>query len=275
MSEVEEGNKVIRAALEKPAQLITRLGRGEALVCLHMAGVDHVYTLHLGVTPPTPLFRKLYIEATQKTDLLLRWDTSWFPQEKKLLGLCRGTVSKKHQARAVEALWYGFTHYDSWFRALDNKRVLFVFPFVESAKLQLDKLDLVYGQHKENMPKFASVEFVNTPQTQQANPKHRPAVTWKMHLHNLRSEITAKRDSFDIALLACGGYGFPLALHIKEALGKTAFYVGGALPTMFGIIGERYLKREKFATLMNDHWVRPLDTERPTCFRKIEGGCYW
>lgn len=48
----------------------------------------------------------------------------------------------------------------------------------------------------------------------------------------MKDEID-KRD-YDIALIGCGAYGFPLAAHIKRS-GKKAVHLGGALQLLFGI----------------------------------------
>lgn len=42
------------------------------------------------------------------------------------------------------------------------------------------------------------------------------------------------KQDYDIALIGCGAYGFPLAAHIKRS-GKKAIHLGGALQLLFGI----------------------------------------
>jgi hypothetical protein len=89
-------------------------------------------------------------------------------------------------------------------------------------------------------------------------------------------EIEAKKNTFDIALCACGGYGNPLCSAIL-AMGKSAIYVGGVLQMLFGIYGQRWLVEESdiMRMYMNEHWSRPLPGDRPQGHDKIEGGCYW
>ena len=41
---------------------------------------------------------------------------------------------------------------------------------------------------------------------------------------------------FDVALIGCGAYGFPLAAKLKTA-GKQAIHLGGVLQALFGIKG--------------------------------------
>ena len=83
--------------------------------------------------------------------------------------------------------------------------------------------------------------------------------------------IKEKHD-FDICLLGCGAYGFPLAAHVKR-LGKKAVHIGGALQLLFGIKGRRWDR--EFSSIYNDAWVRPEENEKPRNANSVEGGCYW
>lgn len=62
--------------------------------------------------------------------------------------------------------------------------------------------------------------------------------TWFEALQYMEDEI--KKVSFDIALVGCGSYGFPLAAYIKKNLNKSVFHCGGCLQMMFGIKGSRW-----------------------------------
>ena len=89
-----------------------------------------------------------------------------------------------------------------------------------------------------------------------------------------------EKIDFDIALIGCGAYGFPLASHAKK-IGKIGFHIGGELQLIFGIIGKRYedlntvnsfiVKRK----MINKYWCRPNIKERPKNYKKVEDGCYW
>ena len=52
-------------------------------------------------------------------------------------------------------------------------------------------------------------------------------------LHRTLGEIEALRGDFDVALIAAGSYGMPLAAAIKR-MGKGAIYVGGGLQVAHG-----------------------------------------
>jgi hypothetical protein len=79
---------------------------------------------------------------------------------------------------------------------------------------------------------------------------------------------------FDVAIIGCGAYGFPLAAHVKH-LGKKAVHLGGATQVLFGIKGKRWLERDAVSQLINEHWVFPSEDETPAQFKNVEGGCYW
>ena len=49
---------------------------------------------------------------------------------------------------------------------------------------------------------------------------------------------------------------------------------------LFGIKGNRWFDPDsflypKFKELLNENWVKPLETEKPLVANQIEGGCYW
>ena len=50
--------------------------------------------------------------------------------------------------------------------------------------------------------------------------------SWFDALDWMKAEID--KHDYDICLIGCGAYGFPLAAHVKR-LGKKAFHLGGAL----------------------------------------------
>jgi len=86
----------------------------------------------------------------------------------------------------------------------------------------------------------------------------------------------AKKIDFDVAIIGCGAYGFPLAAKLKD-LGKTVIHMGGVTQMLFGIRGQRWETDVKAGAinLPNEYWVRPDKNEVPLNSNQIEGGCYW
>ena len=96
--------------------------------------------------------------------------------------------------------------------------------------------------------------------------------TWFDALDHMKNKISEKE--FDIAIIGCGAYGFPLASFIKDQ-GKKAVHIGGATQILFGIKGARWDEREFFQKMYNEYWVRPSEEETPNNNDLVEGGCYW
>jgi len=45
---------------------------------------------------------------------------------------------------------------------------------------------------------------------------------------------------------------------------------------LFGIYGKRWIQDQpKFSKFINDSWIRPMDSERPSGANSVEGACYW
>ena len=84
-----------------------------------------------------------------------------------------------------------------------------------------------------------------------------------------------EKIDFDIALLGCGAYGYPLAAHIKK-MGKQAIHLGGCLQILFGLKGRRWDEEEPdIVARYNDYWHYPMASEVPKGSGDVEGGTYW
>lgn len=161
-----------------------------------------------------------------------------------------------------------------WTEALAGKRVLVVHPFARTIESQ-------YKNRKYLFPgtlilpefKLLTIKAVQS----QAGEKNR-FKDWFEALEYQKSEID-KLD-YDICLLGCGAYGFPLAAHCKRC-GKQAIHLGGVLQLLFGIKGKRwetedvYLKKYRYLDYYNEYWVRPSESETPLNAKSVENGCYW
>jgi hypothetical protein len=96
-------------------------------------------------------------------------------------------------------------------------------------------------------------------------PVHRD---WFDGLEELKKAMT--QQEFDVAIIGAGAWSLPLAAHAKR-LGKIGLHLGGTLNLLFGIRGGRFDERGCY----NDHWIRPVDSERPGNFDLMENGAYW
>ena len=165
-----------------------------------------------------------------------------------------------------------------WTTALKGKKVLVVTSFPESVKHQYARREQIYPG-TDILPEFASLQ-VYKPLMTIGDMRDERFETWFDGLEFMKNEILAM--DFDIALLACGAYGFPLCSAIREA-GRQAVYMGGVLQILFGILGRRWdgsrfggieHMPEKLKRYYNDSWIYPLE-ERPAAADGVEYGPYW
>ena len=99
-----------------------------------------------------------------------------------------------------------------------------------------------------------------------------PFENWFQALEFMKDQILKK--DFDIALIGCGAYGFPLAAHVKK-IGKQAIHMGGSLQILFGIKGKRWDNHPVISKFYNEHWVRPRAEDKPKKSHLVEDDCYW
>ena len=159
-----------------------------------------------------------------------------------------------------------------WSAALKGKKVLIIHPFTERIEEQYKKRELLFPG-TEILPEF-ELKTLKAVQTI-AGEKDKRFVTWFDALEWMYQE-SMKMD-FEIAIIGCGAYGFPLAAKLKQA-GKQAIHLAGATQLLFGIKGKRWEKNDAFAYVQkffNDSWVYPSQNDKPELASKVEGGCYW
>lgn len=175
-------------------------------------------------------------------------------------------LAKRVELRALEP----YFQEDPWSAFLEGKKVLVVHPFNATIEKQ-------YYENRENLfpdkrvlPRFKSIETIKAVQTIAGNNSSFP--DWFAALDFMKSEIDKK--DFDIAIIGCGAYGFPLAAHVKR-MGKKAVHLGGSTQMLFGIKGKRWIENADFATIINDYFVLPSDEDKIKNAVKVEEGCYW
>lgn len=201
-------------------------------------------------------FAKLMLQDMKEVDILASWRPEEYFFRKQL-----------HDAFKISLadLWPS-TDSDYWSKTLKGKKILVIHPFADSIQSQ-------YIQHRDKLfpnelilPEFKSLETIKAVQTIAGNEAG--FSSWFEALEYMETEI--KKKDFDIALLGCGAYGFPLAAYIKR-MGKKAIHIGGTLQLNFGIKGKRW----KHYPFYNEYWTEPLEDEKPKNLDKVEGGCYW
>lgn len=160
-----------------------------------------------------------------------------------------------------------------WTRALKGKKIVVVHPFAELIESQYKNREHLF-KNKDVLPDF---ELRTVKAVQSIGGLCNDFNNWFDALKWMESEI-AKED-FDVVLIGCGAYGFPLAAYVKK-LGKKAVHMGGVLQMLFGIKGARwedknYHPKYDYTSLFNEYWIKPDIKFKPSVANNIENGCYW
>ena len=275
--DTESGGKLIEKYLNQESPcMIARIGSVEMQAINAVTNVElglwkaipesHLKTLgnNAGFFPATEEMAKRFADVYRKAcadidvaALLLNRDEDYFFRK----------YSKKLQYITLTALEPYYSNFP-WSTALEGKRVLIVHPFAKTVLSQYSKRRELFSDSCI-LPEFELITF-KAVQTIGSNTGG--FSTWFDALEYMKDEI-AKLE-FDVAILGCGAYAFPLASHIKR-MGKKALIMGGATQLLFGIKGRRWDDNPVISSLYNEAWVRPNEADRPEGFENVEGGCYW
>ena len=215
-------------------------------------------------------FSKLMLEDMKQVDILGSWQRN---EQIMIDEYC--LKLQKVTLMALEPYWAS----NPWTRALEGKKVLVIHPFASLIESQYaEKRELLF-QDKRVLPSFE----LKTLQAVQSIGGESEFKDWFEALDWMKTRMDA--TDYDVALIGCGAYGFPLAAHAKR-MGKQSVHLGGALQLLFGIRGRRWedanygvrewgIPNGLYYNLMNESWVRPSDAESPACADKVEDACYW
>lgn len=159
-----------------------------------------------------------------------------------------------------------------WTQALADKKVLVVHPFAETIASQYEKHEILFPD-VVFLPRF-DLKTYQAVQTLggKGNTDFRD---WFEALDFMTDNI--RQIDFDIAIVGCGAYGFPLAARIKK-MGKQAIHLGGATQALFAIKCKRFDEAPDYEYIRrwySDNWVYPSQKETPDAGKFVEGGCYW
>jgi len=204
------------------------------------------------------LFAQLMLDCIPDLDIL----GSWLYDEKFV-------KEKFENAKTVElASLEPYYHEKPWTRGLEGKRVLVIHPFAETIKQQYMKRENLF-KNKDVLPEF-TLETIKA--VQSVAYTECGFNNWFDALDSMKAQILKKE--YDVAIIGCGAYGFPLASFVKRQ-NKKAVHLGGATQVLFGIKGGRWDAHEFISKLYNEYWVRPNEEDTPKNAKMVEGGCYW
>lgn len=170
----------------------------------------------------------------------------------------------------LDGFYAPWLYENPWTRVLKGKKVLVIHPFVHSIESQYKRRELLF-ENPDVLPEFASLHVIKA--VQSIAGEETEFASWFDALEYMKGEM--EKIDFEVALIGCGAYGMPLAIHAKR-LGKIGIHLAGWTQMLFGIYGKRWIQDQpQYAKYINEYWVRPSDDEKPIRALGVEGGCYW
>src|SRR5574344_385455 len=158
----------------------------------------------------------------------------------------------------------------TWTPLLKGKKVLVISAFADEIVFQYGRREKIFPKEPDLLPEF-ELHVLQASMTMGESTDYR-FPSFMRSLEEIEEQI--KHVDFDIALVGAGAYGILLTLFCKS-LGKMALQTGGAIQTLFGIMGKRWEDRPHVASRVNEYWIRPDPTKRPKGYEKIDQGAYW
>lgn len=274
----EFNDYVKRSLLDNKPFMVARYGSVEATAMYMGIGIElsiihnlkdkyfNALSINAGFFPTNKEFFPRWLEYMKETskqvDILCYWETGY--QEYLVENCCNQDVVLT-DIDNLQPFWSEYP----WTGALRGKTVLVVHPFAETIQSQYKNRDKIW-KNQEILPEFnlITVKAVQTI----AGCRDERFDTWFDALEYMFQE--GMKTDFDVAIIACGAYGMPLAAKFKLA-GKQAIHWGGMSQIWFGIKGTRWDNNPRVNQFYNKYWVRPSENETPRSSKSVEGGCYW
>ena len=232
--------------------------------------------IHITSMDSITRYSDMYMRALDNAEMIGGWELwgTYYPHIRESYDIVRQRYKKQtfFWTFAFDIFHYVRGCGNPWTHALRGKRILIVSAFAATIQTQLPHLTEVYGI---DLFPGCTLTTIRPPQTQGAEPSRE----FSEELEEFCGRLDAIKDTYDVALVSCGGYGNLVCNHIYEKNHKSAIYVGGVLQMYFGILGERWVReRPEVVALFqrgNAAWTRPSEAEKPANFGAVEGACYW
>ena len=151
---------------------------------------------------------------------------------------------------------FHYVYSNPWTHSLKNSKILLICPFKENVEAQIHIRKEIYG-----VDLFPDCSF--TVLSSPAKYENVSSRNYFVELKEMYKQIDRNNKSYDIALIAAGGYSTPLANYIYDC-GKSAIVVGDALLMYFGLYDKRLMKERSdiFRIYLNDKWIPIYNLEK-------------
>jgi hypothetical protein len=153
---------------------------------------------------------------------------------------------------------------DPWTKYLKDKRVLVISTHRDSMLRQWDRIDKVWGEHRNTIAPFDLVDVIRTPYHPMYDTRQlENCNNW----YETIEAIANKVSTYDYDVLFSGTSGSsPFYTMFAKSMGKVGIQVGGSIQLFFGILGGRWDSTDAYKAwrgIFNEHWIRPLESDRP------------
>lgn len=278
-------NAAIQRSLAVEGSLVGRLGETELGVCRYVSQnqssdwrhdslrIRSKAKLNAGIWPPTrrvlAAFVRTYTASFAESSMVAVWGPSLRGESEFLLDWTRQSTILI-PLETLDPVSLAATGLEPWSVGLEGRNVLVVAPFAPVAVEQSKRAKRLFASDTRILP-TCRIIGIEPPQTQALQVSTR---SWTQALDALKFRVDRLQRHADVALVAAGSYGMPIASHL-QGLGIPTIYVGGCLQLLFGIAGKRWMADPAIRRLMTSNWVRPTRTGSPLGACLVEGGAYW
>lgn len=225
----------------------------------------HLLHNNAGFFPPheeaVEQYAQTILDLMPEVDLYACWNTS---MERYYVRNCL----KDEAVLAYYLLLEPYYHENPWSAALAGKKILVIHPFAGTIEAQYRKRNKLF-EKKEILPDF---ELKTLKAVQTCAGQSCEYSSWFDAMEHMYQR--AMSIEFDVAIIGCGAYAFPLACKLKKS-GRSAITICGPTQILFGIRGSRWDNHPIISKLYNSEWVSASPQETPAQYQKVEGGCYW
>jgi len=156
--------------------------------------------------------------------------------------------------------------------AFQDKRILIVCPFAEllRSRATRETFEAVWAKTGKRWFHPSAVEAIEFPYGFSQETQNQYATSLDL-LEAIKAEISS--HDFDVALIAAGGLGIPLAAFVKS-IGKVGLSLGGHLQVLFGVLGARWKSSPEWQErYINAAWIDMPAKYRPNAGDTFEN--YW
>jgi hypothetical protein len=273
-----DGNLAIQQMIQKQTPFcVARLGTVESnLIAAVLKQKAHIiksiqpivinqFHINAGFFPATQnaceQYAETILELMSAVDLYACWNTN---MEVYYVRNCLKDTTVLAQYGCLEPFYYD----SPWSLALAGKKILVIHPFAKTIEMQYQKREKLFGRG-DVLPAF-ELKTIRAVQSIAGQDCGFPS--WFDALESMFDQ--AMSVDFDVCIIGCGAYAFPLACKLRQN-GRSAITMCGPTQLLFGIKGSRWINNPLVTRYFNSNWVFPSEEETPAQFRKVESGCYW